>query len=443
MSLKILATTAVAVAALGVAGGAQTSTSSSAAIVGLPTDPVVEWNRTMVAALLATATPPQPGTRIGAIVQIAVFDAVNGITRQYSQYRPDAIGTTAPFGASPTAAAVGAAYTTLVALLPAQKATFDAQLAASLPRGRGVSTARGLAWGQTVANAILALRSTDGFTAILSPYVVGPLPAWQPALPSFAGPVFRQFATMTPWTMTSSSQFDPGPPPALTSARYTHDFNEVKALGSSTSLTRTPEQTSIAQFWNGHFDTVATIWNRVGNSFAARPGRSLTANARFFALLNVAMADSVIAVWNAKNTYNTWRPITAIANAGIYDATGASPDPLWRPMLPTPPHQEYPSGHSGVSAAALAVLASFFGSNTGFSASSDGVPGAASTVRSFSSFADANAEIALARIAAGFHFRFSCEIAASMGDEVAAYAMTTQMLPRHHSDQFGGGNAQN
>lgn len=166
----------------------------------------------------------------------------------------------------------------------------------------------------------------------------------------------------------------PGLPPALTSFQYTQDFSEVKALGSLTGSTRTADQTALAEFWNGKFDTVATIWNRVGDSLAARPDRSLTENARFFALLNVAMADSVIAVWNAKNTYNTWRPLTAIANASIYDKTGASPDPLWRPLLPTPPHQEYPSGHSGVSSSAATVLASFFGNDTSFSASSDGIP---------------------------------------------------------------------
>jgi hypothetical protein len=439
MSRKILAAAAaVIVGALAVAGGAQSSTSSR----GASRDVVVEWNATMVDALLASHTAPQPGTRVGAIVQTAVYDAVNGIGRRYAQFRPDAIDATAPRGASEAAAAVGAAYTTLVALLPSQKDRFDAELAATLATNNGESVARGFAWGQAVANAILALRSTDGFSTIPPPYVVGPLPAWQPTLPLFAGPVFRQFANMTPWVMTSPAQFLPGLPPALTSLRYTHDFYEVRDLGSLTSVTRTADQTAAAQFWNGTYDTVATLWNRVADSLADRPDRSLAENARLFALMNVAMADSVIAVWNAKNTYNTWRPITAIANAGIYDNTGASPDPSWRPLIPTPPHQEYPSGHSGVSAAAAAVLASFFGNETSFSVSSDGVPGVASTSRSFSSFSDTVAEIAVARIAAGIHFRFACETAASMGHEVAGYAIATQMLPLHgnHDRQLGGGN---
>ena len=242
---------------------------------------------------------------------------------------------------------------------------------------------------------------------------------------------------MTPWAMTSSSQFDPGSPPALTSSRYTQDFNEVKALGSLTSSTRTADQTVLAEFWAGKFDTVTTMWNRVADSLAVRHHRSLTENARLFALMNVSMADSVIAVWNAKNTYNAWRPITAIANAGIYDNTGASPDPSWRPLLSTPAHQEYPSGHSGTSGAAAAVLASFFGNETHFTASSDGVPGVATTVRSFSSFSDAVAEVTVARIAAGFHFRFACETAARMGARIARYAAATQMLPLDNNDDDG------
>jgi hypothetical protein len=421
MHAKTLLVAAVAAAALAVPGVASAND-------------VVAWNKTMVDALLVSHTAPQPGTRVGAIVQTAVFDAVNGITGRYSQYRPDAIGATAPEGASVRAAAVGAAYTTLVALFPLQKSTFDAELAATLPDNNGQAVVRGFTWGQTVANAILALRSSDGFTAALPPYVVGPLPAWQPALPLFAGPVQRQFATMTPWAMSSPAQFDPGPPPSLTSLRYTQDFNEVRLLGNLANAGLYPDNRATAQFWNGTFDTVATMWNRVAESLATNSEGSLTQDARLFGLTNIAMADAVISVWNAKNTYNAWRPITAIQNAGIYDNTGTSPDPSWRPILPTPPHQEYPSGHSGVSSAATAVFTSFFGNDTTFSVSSDGIPGVPSTVRSYSSFSDAISEVALARVAAGIHFRFSCNTAAQMGKEVAGYAITTQMLPLQGDD---------
>jgi hypothetical protein len=364
-----------------------------------------------------------------------VFDAVNGIARQYTQLHPEVLaGATAPRGASKQAAAAGAAYTALVALLPAQKAAFDAQLATTLAtlsddgEGPGEAVSRGLAWGQTVANAMLAWRSGDGFTAVLPPYVVGPLPSWQPAPPAFAGPILRQFATMTPWTMSSPSQFLPGPAPALTSARYATDFNETKTLGNA--ATATPENVATARFWNGApgGDTVATMWNRAASDLADASPTSLVADARRLALLNVAMADAVIAVWNAKNTYNTWRPITAIQHADIDGNDATLPDPTWSPVLATPAHQEYPSGHSGVSSAAVTELTSFFGADTPFSMTSDGLPG---VTRIYPNFAATTPEIALARIAGGIHFRFACETAAAMGAAIANQATATQMTRLH------------
>jgi hypothetical protein len=334
------------------------------------------------------------------------------------------------------AAAASAAYTALVALLPTQKPAFDAQLVATLASlsddedaDVGQSVIRGLAWGQTVANAILAWRSGDGFTAVLPSYVVGPLPAWQPALPAFAGPVFRQFAGMTPWTMTSSAQFLPQAAPALTSAQYAADFNEVKAIGNA--ATASPALIETARFWNGQFDTVATMWNRAAEPLAAGRHAKLVDNARFFALLNTSMADAVIAVWNAKNTYNTWRPITAIRNADADGNSATVAVPAWSPVLNTPAHQEYPSGHSGVSSAAVTVLASFFGNDTTLTMTSDGLPPAPSTARRYASFSDALAEVGLARIAAGIHFRFACDAAMQMGDELADQALATQMIRLH------------
>jgi PAP2 superfamily len=401
-------------------------------------DVVTDWNKTMVDALLVSHTAPQPGTRIGAIVQSAVFDAVNGTSRRYTQFHPEVIGATAPRGASKRAAAVGAAYTSLVALFPAQKATFDAQLEATLPKSSGhdggsQAVARGFAWGEAVARAILAWRRNDGFNAVLPPYVVGPLPAWQPTPPAFAPPVFRQFATMTPWAMTAPSQFLPPPPPALTSARYTTDFSEVKTIGNA--ATATPANVATARFWNGQFDTVATMWNRAADGLVENHDARLVDNARRFALLNVSMADAVIAIWNAKNTYNAWRPITAIQHADMDGNPATTADPSWTPVLVTPAHQEYPSGHSGVSSAAVTQLASFFGNDTTFTVTSDGLPPAASTARTYASFSDAITEVALARIAAGIHFRYACDAAVQMGAGIAAYVGATQMLRQHGSDE--------
>jgi membrane-associated phospholipid phosphatase len=397
-------------------------------------DVVTDWNRTMVDALLVSQPPPPPATRVAAIVQTSVYDAVNGISRRYAQFHPEVIGARAPPGASARAAAAGAAYTALVALFPALKATFDARLAETLARlshddddddgGGRRGVARGLAWGQTVANAILAWRNSDGFAVIPPPYEVGALPFWQPTPPLFLLPVARQFATMTPWAMTSPSQFRPPSPPALTSARYAADFNETKSIGNAAASP--PELVDTALFWDGQADSVATIWNRVADSFADGPQSTLVDNARRFALLNVAIADAVIAVWDAKNTYNAWRPITAIQHADIDGNPATEPDPNWTPVLVTPAHQEYPSGHCGASSAAATELAGFFGSHAHFTVATDAPP-SGTTSRTYASFPDAIADVALARIAAGIHFRFSCDAAVRMGASIADYARSTQM----------------
>ena len=310
-----------------IAAGALTAPSVARA------DVVTDWNKTMVDALYATHTAPQPSSRIGAIVQASVFDAVNGISRRFEQFHPEVLNATAPPGASRRAAAASAAYRALSALLPSQQAAFDAQYAstlASLPAG-SQSVARGLAWGQTVADAMLAWRSTDGFTAVLPPYVIGPLPFWQPTPPGFvATPVFRQFATMTPWTMSSSGQFLPPPPPALTSARYTASFQEVKSIGNA--ATATPADVETAKFWAGQFDTPVTMWDRVAESLVA-PRARLVDTARLYAFLNASMADAMIAIWNAKNVYNAWRPVTAIRNADMDGNPAAALDTTWTPVL--------------------------------------------------------------------------------------------------------------
>src|SRR5215467_1084720 len=382
-------------------------------------DTVTQWNLTMIAALEAAAIGPPPSARIGAIVQASVFDAVNGIERRFTPYR---VAPAAPHGASRAAAAAGAAYTAMVALIPSQKPLFDAQLAATLarisdyPSDPGQSVKRGLAWGDTVANDILAWRATDGFNIVLPPYVAGTAPGdWQPTPPLFLPPQFREFASMRPFALTSPGQFLPSGPPALTSARYAADLGEVQAYGSVTSSVRTAEQTQTAIFWQD--DTFAAMWNRVADQLALARDTTLTQNARLLAQLNIALADATIAIWNAKNTYNSWRPVTAIR---------ATADPNWTPLLATPPFQEYPSGHSGGSGAAATVLAAFYGNDTSFMVTSAGLPG---VQRHFTSFSSAVQQVEDARIYAGFHFRFSCVDGSALGAQVGTYVLQTIMQP--------------
>lgn len=384
-------------------------------------DVVTDWNRTMVTGLEAARLGPQPSSRIGAIVQTSVFDAVNGIERRYTPFHvtPDA-----PPGASRAAAAAGAAYTALVALIPSQESLFDQKLQATLaqisddPADPGQSVLRGLDWGQSVANAIMAWRAGDGVNAVLPPYVFGTSPGdYQPTPPAFGPPLFRQYATMTPWALTSASQFLPPGPPLLTSARWEQDLAEVKELGSATSTVRTAWETETARFWQS--DTPVAMWNRVADDLAETHNTTLFQNARLLALTNIAMADAMIATFNAKNTYNFWRPVTAIAAAG---------DRTWSPLLPTPAFQEYPSAHSTVSAAPAAVLAAFYGDETPFTLTSANMPG---VTRDFTSFTDAVQQVESARVWAGFHFRFSCEDGATLGTNVADWALATVALPVH------------
>jgi hypothetical protein len=194
----------------------------------------------------------------------------------------------------------------------------------------------------------------------------------------------------------------------------------VETLGGSTSTARTSEQTQTATFWQ--VDIPSAIWNRVADQLADANGTTLTQNARLLALMNFALADATIGIWNAKNHFDSWRPVTAIR--ALLDTT-------WTPLLATPAFQEYPSAHSGVSTAAASVLASFYGNGTGFTVTSTGLPG---VQRDFTSFSAAVLQVEDARIYAGFHFRFSVVDGATLGAQVAQYILEHTALPIHGGD---------
>ena len=243
-----------------------------ATLIGSPAsaDNVVDWNQTMLRAGLVAGTNPLVMTRVTAIVQAAVFDAVNGIDRRYA---PIHVAPAGPAAASREAAAVQAAYATLVQLYPTQKGMFDARLAVSLAviatRASSAAVASGVAWGQTVADAILAWRSADGFTPAPPPFVgAANVGTWRPTPPAFAPGAGPQFATMVPWVIGAPSQFRPGGPPPLASARYAKDFNEAKNIGSVSSTVRTTDQTVSSWFWNS--STVGYLWNTVAASLINR-----------------------------------------------------------------------------------------------------------------------------------------------------------------------------
>jgi hypothetical protein len=404
-------------------------------------DEVTDWNRILFSAAMVGGTGPGAIPRFAAIVQASVFDAVNGVERRYTSIH---VPPAAPAGASAEAAAVGAAYTALVGLYPAQKSTFDARLAVSLAEiGTRASTAAmssGLLWGQHVAGLILAWRGTDGLTPAPPPFLGGTAAGqWRPTPPGFAPGASPQLATMTPWVLQTPAQFRPAGPPALGSAQYARELNETKTMGSLSSTTRTSDQTVLSWFWAS--GTATYMWNRVALSLIEQPrrasddididghhgSRSTTVeNARVFAHLNLAIADSTIGCWDAKYTFVFWRPVTAIALADTDGNAATTADLAWTPLLATPPHPDYPSGHSCFSGAAAEVLGAYFGSRTHFTVESDLMPG---VVRSFDGFSAALEEVGNARIFAGIHFRSAVEDGQTLGAAVARYVLTTAMQP--------------
>jgi hypothetical protein len=314
---------------------------------------------------------------------------------------------------------VQAAYVALKSLLPAQAVGLERQRDASIAAIRERGIGPGVQWGELVANALLTERSTDGFPdggiPDLGENATG---KWRPAVAGTPA-VAAWLAVLPPFCMTTPDQFRPAGPPSLTSAAYARDVAEVQAIGRSTGSTRTPGQTVIALFWT---DNTVSHWNKVAVTVALTRERSLSQNARLFAWLNIAMADAGIGIWDAKFYYRFWRPISAITLADTDGNAGTTADPAWTPLVVTPNHQEYPSGHSGLSGAAARVLARVFGDRTTFTHATEIAPFAPTTHRSFSSAADQANE---ARIYGGIHFRTAVRHGRILGDDVGELVVTT------------------
>jgi hypothetical protein len=359
-------------------------------------------------------------------VQAAVFDAVNGIERHYS---PIFVQPAAPEGASVQAAAVEAAYVTLVNFYPAQQATFDQQRTASLAQitDNNVVVQQGLAWGQTVANQIWTWKSQDGFSNTVAPYLGGTNPGqWQPTPPAMAPGLDPQLATTTPWVMRSPAQFRLAGPPALTSDQFTADFNETKNMGAATNSGRTADQTLSANFWQA--GNPPDYWDQAVVSLAEQNSYSISDEARLLALVNLGMADAMIGCWDSKYTYSSWRPITAIQFASTDGNAATVANPTWTPLIVTPPFPEYPSAHSCASGAAAHILSETFGEATSFAIVTLAMPG---VTRQYHNFSEALADVANARVFGGIHFRTATTDGTSLGISVGDYVMQNALLAEH------------
>lgn len=387
---------------------------------------IVDWNTAALNAIRVEKTNPPKASRALAILQAAVFDAVNGISKAYHQYL---VAPAALPGASVQAAATQASYTALIALFPAQQAQFNALLSASLGKvAEGQAKTNGIAWGTTVANAVLASRATDGSTATVS-YTPGTDPGdWQPTPPANAPALLPGWGDVRPFTMARVANFVPDGPPDLTSQEWADDFNEVKNLGSKTSTARTAEQTEIALFWadGGGTFTPPGHWNAIAGQLALADGLSLVQTARLFAQLDLAEADAAIAAWKAKFTYNFWRPITAIRNADTDGNALTLSDATWEPLLPTPPFPDYTSGHSTFSGAASAILAGYFGTDRSFSTQSDN----GLLTRTFTNFAGAADEAGKSRIYGGIHYQRANEDGLATGRAIAKQVLSSLLKSR-------------
>jgi hypothetical protein len=391
-------------------------------------DPVLAWNEVVLEAIRADRTPPPMAARHLAIVHAAVFDAVNAVRGGHRPYR---VSPTTPAGTSEAAAAAIAAHRTLLGLYPVQVDRFDAALDRSLaavPDGPG--KAHGVTLGLAVAESMLARRAADGSAQPRS-YALPVAPgAWQPTPPDFRPALAPHWATLAPFAVQRGNQFRPPAPPALTDAAYTAAFREVRQLGGRTSADRTAEQTEIAHFWADGEGTVTPPghWNRIARSAARQRGLSLAENARLFALLNLALADAAVVCWDGKFHHGFWRPVQAIREADRDGNPDTDPDPLWGPLLPTPPFPAYPSGHSTFSGAAAAVLAEFFGTDAvPFVSTSDALPG---VTRSFGSFRAAAEEAGMSRIYGGIHWPFDNTEGLKCGREVGEYVARNLLRPQ-------------
>jgi len=375
-------------------------------------DTVTDWNQTAIEVMKVAKVTANPWSRTLAMMHVAMSDAVNSVQDRYTRYVA-----TVPVlpGASAEAASAAAARQTLLQLFPNQKAFINDAYAASLKAiPEGLAKSQGIALGEQVATAVEADRFADGtqvsdtYRPVTSPGV------WVPT----TQPAFAEYARAKPWVLTSADQFRPGPPPQLSSILYARDYNETKNLGGLKSTRRTATQTEAVKFWTQA--NLGPAWQNAARQLSAAKGLGLAENARLFALLNMGVANTFINDWDAKFTYNHWRPVTAIRNGDMDGNDATERDPGWISLNDTPMHPEYPSQAAIGCGVAVGVLESVFGPKPAlpFTATDVFDP---NLKRQFNSIAVMDEEHRNVRIWGGIHFRTSLDVGYDMGKKIAAY----------------------
>ena len=387
---------------------------------GACADVVSDWNVVAFDTFKAAGIGGNPQIRGLAIMHVAMSDAVNGVQNRYARHA--LVGAPDP-SASAEVAALTAARGVLAVLAPTQKVKVDAAYAAALaPLPDGAARSAGVAIGERAAAAAIADRADDA-TNVPDTYRPVTTPGvWIPTAP----PLFAEYARAKPWVFARPDQFRPGPPPALTSAAYARDYNETKELGGTKSVRRTPQQTEAVKFWSQ--PNLASAWFEAARQASAAKGLDLTDNARLFAWLSMAAANSFIVDWDAKFQYNRWRPVTAIRNGDLDGNDATERDPGWTPLNATPMHPEYPSQAAIFASITAGVFEAVFGPGPGpaIVVTDNADP---KLTRRFDNLAAMVEETCVVRIWGGIHFRSALEASETMGRQIASYVVANSIRP--------------
>ncbi len=391
-------------------------------------DMVLQWNLATTNAIDQNGFPPPQESRIYAMINTAVHDALNNIVQKYNTY---ALNAPLMPDANPDAAVAQAAHDVTEVFLPAQSAYLDSLLKISLDQiPDGTSKEDGITVGAAAAKAILEKRSMDGASSAQVPYTEGSLPDQYRFTPPFdTAPGFAivpDWGKVNPFGLTSSSQFRPDSPYTLNSAQYTSDYNEVKTFGCTACTARSSDQTQIGLFW---LENVPFSWNRITRILCAQYKLDGWKTAQLLSLIHMAMADANIASFEGKYYYNFWRPLTAIQFGDTDGNDSTAGDANWNLLAPpTPPAPDYPSNHAVNAGAVSELLKQYFNTDQiSFSTTSSILPG---VTRNFTSLSQAAMEVAESRIYVGYHFRHSVEKGLEegiqIGDFVFAHSLQTK-----------------
>ncbi|MEM1386427.1 MAG: tandem-95 repeat protein [Pseudomonadota bacterium] len=392
-----------------------------------PPNAVLAWIDQALETIAESGVSPDFASRALAMQAIAVENALAAVNDE-DGYLFSYEGA----GADPSLAVAHAAHGVLVKLFPGQTGALNAVLAdfVDVSSASNAAQAQAETLGQAAAARVLTFRQDDGWD--INVFYIGSDAdgEWRPTGPSYFNALNPQWADLDPFTLIADDQFRPDAPPSLlsdtiTDDAYANDLERVRALGASDSTERTDDQTQIARFWAAGTGTATPpgTWARIAREVSKAEGLSLSQSAELMLKLNLALADAAIAAWDTKYTYDLWRPVTVLSEGGSVDGTPIAADPTWAPLLTTPAHPEYVSGHSTYSGAAATVLSDFFGDDYAFESTSSTTSGP--ITRSFASFKEAAEEGGESRIFGGIHFDFSNQTGLALGEDVAEWVLAS------------------